>query len=123
MAEIVFVNPRFEVSFWGLEHALPLLGRRAAMPPASLALLAALTPPGHAVTLVDENVEAIDYDRCAAADMRAITSRCSRDRRTPSSTPRCAWSSCRASTSTGPTTPCGRPCSSTSADRSTCSST
>src|SRR5437764_6901693 len=43
------------------------------MPPASLALLAALTPEGHHVTLVDENVEAINYDRCARADIVGIT--------------------------------------------------
>ncbi len=73
MADIVLISPCFEVSFWGLEHALPLLGKRAAMPPASLALLAALTPPGHTVTLVDENIEAIDYDRCARADIVGLT--------------------------------------------------
>jgi hypothetical protein len=28
MADIVFINPRFEVSYWGLEHALPLLGKK-----------------------------------------------------------------------------------------------
>src|SRR3954453_14000290 len=43
------------------------------MPPASLAVLAALTPPRHTVTLVDENVEAIDYDRCARADIVGLT--------------------------------------------------
>ena len=32
MAEIIFINPRFEVSYWGLEHALPLIGKRANMP-------------------------------------------------------------------------------------------
>ena len=55
-ADIVLVNPRFEASYWGLEGALPLLGKRAAMPVASLPLLAALTPPQHRVTIVDENV-------------------------------------------------------------------
>ena len=46
MADIVLVNPRFEVSYWGLEHALPLLGKRATLPTACLPLLAALTPAG-----------------------------------------------------------------------------
>ena len=41
MAEIIFVNPRFEVSYWGLEHALPLLHKRANLPTACLPLLAA----------------------------------------------------------------------------------
>src|SRR5262249_663397 len=65
--------PRFEVSYWGLEHALPLLGKRANMPTACLPLLAALTPSGHSVTLVDENVEPLDFDRCARADVVGLT--------------------------------------------------
>ena len=73
MADIVLINPRFKVSYWGLEHALPLLGKRANMPLASLPLLAALTPPGHTVTLLDENIEDIDLDRCARADIVGLT--------------------------------------------------
>ena len=46
MADIVLINPRFEISYWGLEHAVPFLGAKAAMPVANLPLLAALTPPG-----------------------------------------------------------------------------
>lgn len=73
MAEIVLVNPRFEVSYWGLEHALPLLHKRANLPTACLPLLAALTPDEHHVTIVDENVEAINFDRLAQADIVALT--------------------------------------------------
>jgi radical SAM superfamily enzyme YgiQ (UPF0313 family) len=73
MADIVLVNPRFDVSYWGLEHALPLLGKKANLPVACLPLLAALTPAGHTVTLLDENVESIDYDRLARADVVGLT--------------------------------------------------
>ena len=73
MTDIVLLNPRFDVSFWGFEHVLPMLHKRAAMPTASLPLLAALTPPGHRVTIVDENVEPIDYRRVATADIVGIT--------------------------------------------------
>jgi radical SAM superfamily enzyme YgiQ (UPF0313 family) len=73
MADIVLINPRFEVSYWGLEHAMPFLGIKAVLPVANLPLLAALTPPGHCVTLVDENVEAIDFERCAQADIVGLT--------------------------------------------------
>ena len=69
MAEIVLINPRFQVSYWGLEHALPLLGKKCNIPTACLPLIAALTPAGHSVTIVDENVEPIDYDRLAKADI------------------------------------------------------
>ena len=73
MAEIVLINPRFEASYWGLEHALPLLGKRANVPPACLPLLAALTPDEHQVTLLDENVQPIDYDHVAQADIVGLT--------------------------------------------------
>ncbi len=74
MANIVLVNPRFEVSYWGgLEHALPLLGKKCNVPTACLPLLAALTPPEHQVTLVDENVEDIDFDKLAQADIVGLT--------------------------------------------------
>lgn len=71
--DIVLINPRFEVSFWGLEHALPFIGKRSALPVAALPLLAALTPSEHRVTLIDENVEPIDFARCAAADVVGVT--------------------------------------------------
>ena len=73
MADIVLINPRFEVSFWGLEHALPFIGKSAALPVAALPLLAALTPPGHRLTIIDENVEPIDFARCARADIVGVT--------------------------------------------------
>src|ERR1700726_4410277 len=73
MADIVLINPRFDVSFWGLEHALRFIGKRAALPVAALPLLAALTPGEHRVTIFDENVEPIDFERCARADIVGVT--------------------------------------------------
>jgi radical SAM superfamily enzyme YgiQ (UPF0313 family) len=73
MADIVIINPKFEMSFWGLEAGLRFLGKRANIPVGALPLLAALTPPEHQVTLVDENVEELDFDRCRRADIVAIT--------------------------------------------------
>jgi radical SAM superfamily enzyme YgiQ (UPF0313 family) len=73
MADIVLINPRFEISFSGSEHAMALLGKRAFMPVAALPLLASLTPPEHRVTLIDENVEPIDFDRCSRADIVGVT--------------------------------------------------
>ncbi|HNM85688.1 MAG TPA: cobalamin-dependent protein, partial [Mycobacterium sp.] len=73
MADIVLINPRFEMSYWGLEHALPLVGKKCNLPTACLPLLAALTPVGHRVSIVDENVEPIDYDRVSRADVVGLT--------------------------------------------------
>jgi radical SAM superfamily enzyme YgiQ (UPF0313 family) len=73
MADIVIINPRFEASFWGLEYALPFFDAKANVPVACLPLLAALTPGEHRVTLIDENVEPIDYERCRRADLVCLT--------------------------------------------------
>jgi radical SAM superfamily enzyme YgiQ (UPF0313 family) len=73
MADIVIINPRFEISFWGLEHCMPLFGKRANLPVACLGLLAALVPKRHKVTLIDENVEDIDFERVGRADMVCLT--------------------------------------------------
>lgn len=73
MADIVLINPRFTESYWGLEHALPLMGKKANLPPAGLMLLAGLTPPEHQVTIMDENVAPIDFERCARADLVGLT--------------------------------------------------
>ncbi len=76
MADIVIINPQFETSFWGLEHSVPLLAKRASLPVACLPLLAALAPRHHNVTLIDENVEAIDWARVSKADIVALTGMC-----------------------------------------------
>jgi hypothetical protein len=73
MAKITIINPRFEISFWGLEHCMPLFGKKANLPVANLALLAALAPKHHDVTLIDENVEDLDFDRVAEADLVCLT--------------------------------------------------
>ncbi len=73
MADIVLINPRFDPSFWGMEHAMPLFGKRANLPVACLPLLAALTPENHKVALIDENVEPLDFDRLAKADIVGLT--------------------------------------------------
>ena len=46
---------------------MPLFGKRANLPVACLALLAALVPEHHEVMLIDENVEDIDFDRLGRA--------------------------------------------------------
>jgi radical SAM superfamily enzyme YgiQ (UPF0313 family) len=73
MADIVIVNPRFGVSFWGMEQCMGLLGKRANLPVSCLALLAALVPKEHDVTVIDENVEEIDFERLERADLICLT--------------------------------------------------
>jgi radical SAM superfamily enzyme YgiQ (UPF0313 family) len=73
MAHIVLINPRFNPSYWGMNYALPFLGAEALLPVINLPLLAALTPPGHEITIIDENVQLIDFDLCARADIVGLT--------------------------------------------------
>lgn len=73
IARIAIISPRFEVSFWGHEYALAIVGKRAITPVAALPLLAALTPKEHVVTLIDENVESINYDALADMDIIGVT--------------------------------------------------
>jgi len=35
MADIVIINPRFDTSFWGMEHCVGLFGKRANLPVAA----------------------------------------------------------------------------------------
>ena len=73
MARICLINPRFPTSFWGLNHGLPILGKKANMPVLALPVLAGLTPPGHEVVLIDENIEDIDFDSLKSFDIVGIT--------------------------------------------------
>ncbi len=73
MVDIVLINPRFRPSYWGMNYALPIFRGAALLPLINLPLLAALTPPGHDITIIDENVEEIDFARCARADIVGVT--------------------------------------------------
>jgi radical SAM superfamily enzyme YgiQ (UPF0313 family) len=69
--KIHLVTPKNPPSFWTYDAILPTLGRRCIFPNLSMPTLAGLTPPGHEVTLCDENVEEIDFD--VEADVVGIT--------------------------------------------------
>src|SRR5690349_4078770 len=59
---VLFVYPAFPPSFWSFGYVKHIGGFRAVMPPLGLAILGALTPSQFDVALVDENIEAIDFD-------------------------------------------------------------
>ncbi len=73
MARICLINPRFPTSFWGLNHGLPLLGKKSNMPVLALPVLAGLTPAEHEVTCIDENIEDIDFDLLKQYDIVGLT--------------------------------------------------
>jgi radical SAM superfamily enzyme YgiQ (UPF0313 family) len=71
---ICLINPKFEPSYWGFDYALPLYPGKVACTMATGALphLAALTPD-HDVTLLDENVEEIDFAALSRFDVVGVT--------------------------------------------------
>jgi radical SAM superfamily enzyme YgiQ (UPF0313 family) len=71
---ICLINPRFEPSYWGFDFALPLYpgDKRSTMISGALSAVAGMCGD-HDVTLVDENVEDIDWDALARHDLIGIT--------------------------------------------------
>lgn len=71
---ICLINPRFEPSYWGFDYALPLYpgDRRSTMINGALPTLAGLSA-GHHVTILDENVEPIDFEALRKFDIVGVT--------------------------------------------------
>ena len=67
---VCLINPRFDPSYWGFEYALPLYpgNKRSTMISGSLPTVAALGGD-HDFTLLDENVEDIDWSLVATFDV------------------------------------------------------
>jgi radical SAM superfamily enzyme YgiQ (UPF0313 family) len=72
--KVCLVNPKFEPSYWGFEHSLPMYpgDRRSTMINGALPTLAGLSAP-HDVTILDENVEDIDWNHLASFDVVGVT--------------------------------------------------
>jgi radical SAM superfamily enzyme YgiQ (UPF0313 family) len=62
--KLLLVQPKLPESFWSFSWAFRAVARdkRAPVSPLGLATVAALTPPSWHVTILDENVEPIDWD-------------------------------------------------------------
>jgi radical SAM superfamily enzyme YgiQ (UPF0313 family) len=68
--KILLINPLFPNSLWSFSGLSDLVGSSIGQPPLGLATVAALTPEGHEITIIDENVEPIDFE--AEADLVAL---------------------------------------------------
>jgi radical SAM superfamily enzyme YgiQ (UPF0313 family) len=71
---ICLINPRFEPSYWGFDYALPLYpgNKKCTMITGALPHLAGLIQD-HEVTLLDENVEDIDFSSLECFDIVGVT--------------------------------------------------
>lgn len=72
--KICLINPKFEPSYWGFDYALPLYpgNVKCTMVTGALPHLAGLTPD-HEVYILDENVEAVDFDLLETFDVVGVT--------------------------------------------------
>jgi radical SAM superfamily enzyme YgiQ (UPF0313 family) len=72
--KVCLINPEFEPSYWGFEYSLPMYpgDRRSTMINGALPTLAGLSAP-HDVTILDENVEAIDWQQVESFDVVGVT--------------------------------------------------
>jgi radical SAM superfamily enzyme YgiQ (UPF0313 family) len=72
---VCIINPRYEPSFWGFDYALPLMpgNKRYSNVTGALPALAGLAPAHCEVVLLDENVEAIDYEALRRFDVIGVT--------------------------------------------------
>ena len=70
---ILLVYPEFEPTYWGMQHFLPMIGKKALMPPLGLITIAALTPPGYECRLVDLNCRTLSDDDIAWADLACFS--------------------------------------------------
>jgi hypothetical protein len=71
---ICLINPKFEISYWGFEYALSLYpgDKRSTMISGALPTVAGLCGD-HQVYVMDENVEAIDWDLLRTFDIVGVT--------------------------------------------------
>jgi radical SAM superfamily enzyme YgiQ (UPF0313 family) len=70
---VLFVYPRFPHSFWGFQHALPFVFKKAVIPPLGLLTVAGLLPPAWGKRLVDMNTAALEDTDLIWADLVMIS--------------------------------------------------
>ncbi|MFL6446904.1 MAG: DUF4070 domain-containing protein [Bryobacteraceae bacterium] len=66
---LLFVYPDFDPTYWGMQYALPLVGRRSFMPPLGLMTIAAMTPLEYEIRIVDMNCEPLKDEQIEWADI------------------------------------------------------
>ncbi|MGH8584067.1 MAG: DUF4070 domain-containing protein [Gammaproteobacteria bacterium] len=66
---ILMVYPEFPATYWGMQYFLPLIGKKAIMPPLGLLTIAALTPASYSIRLVDLNCVPLNDDDIEWADI------------------------------------------------------
>lgn len=69
MPNVLLVYPPIPSTYWSYKHVLPLIGKRAVMPPLGLLTVAAMLPAGYLCRLVDMNVASLRPEDVDWADL------------------------------------------------------
>ena|SRR5215510_3882070 len=69
MPKLLCVYPAFPKTYWGAEYSMPLIGKKALLPPLGLLTVAALLPRDWEVRLADYNVRPFDPIELEWADV------------------------------------------------------
>ena len=67
--KVLLVYPKTPTTYWSFDHALPFIGRKAALPPLGLLTVAAMLPAGFEVRLVDLNVRPLEQAELEWCDL------------------------------------------------------
>lgn len=70
---ILLVSPKYPQTFWSLDRVLPMLHKKALMPPLALLTVAALLPPDWDMRLVDLTVRDMSEEDWAQCDVVMVT--------------------------------------------------
>jgi radical SAM superfamily enzyme YgiQ (UPF0313 family) len=65
---LLLVQPEFPTTYWGFQHSLPFIGKRATLPPLGLLTVAAMLPPAWHLRVADLNVAPLRDEDIAWAD-------------------------------------------------------
>src|SRR5271165_1363054 len=65
---VLLVQPEFPTTYWGFEHSLPIIGKRATLPPLGLVTVAAMLPRTWEARVADLNVSPLSDDDMLWAD-------------------------------------------------------
>ncbi len=70
---VLLIWPQIPLTYWGAQHSIKLLGKRAVMPPLALITVAAMCPPEWNFRLVDLNIEELKQSDIEWADTAMVS--------------------------------------------------
>src|SRR5690349_13848414 len=70
---VLLIHPEFPTTYWGFQHSLPFIRKRATLPPLGLLTLVALLPRTWQARVADLNVAPLSDDDILWADVLLVS--------------------------------------------------